>query len=101
MIALLVIGSVSLITFLLVQWKVAKLPMMPLRLYSTRSQAIVFTQNFLFGFVWQSDLYFLPIYYQTIRGYSPVRSALLILPLLLFQSVAGVLSGPMMSRLAR
>jgi hypothetical protein len=75
--------------------------MMPLRLYHSPSQAVVFTQNLLFGFVWQADLYFLPIYYQNIRQYSPLRSAMLILPLLIFQSVAGALSGPLMSRLAR
>jgi hypothetical protein len=75
--------------------------MMPLHMFTSASTAIIFTQNLLFGFVWQSDLYFLPIYYQEVRGYSPVRSAVLLLPLLLLQSVAGVLSGPIMSRLAR
>lgn len=95
------VGGVSLVAFLAVELKIAKLPMMPLRLFKSRSPAIVFTQNFLFGFVWQADLYFLPIYFQEVRGYSPMQSATLILPLLLFQSVGGVLSGPLMSKLAR
>jgi len=87
--------------FLGAEWKIAKLPMMPLRLFKSRSQAIVFAQNFLFGYVWQADLYFIPIYYQEVRGYLPIQSAYLVLPLLLFQSLAGVLSGPIMSALAR
>ncbi|RFU23870.1 hypothetical protein B7463_g12468, partial [Scytalidium lignicola] len=100
-ISLLVIGSLSLAIFLGAEWKFARLPMMPLRLFTSRSQAIVFLQNFLFGFVWQADLYFLPIYYQDVRGYKPVQSAYLVLPLLLLQSVTGVLSGPAMSWMAR
>lgn len=98
---MLVIGSTSLILFLGTEWKIAKLPMMPLHMFSKRSTALLFVQNLLFGYVWQSDIYFLPIYFQDVRGYSPIHSATLILPLLLAQSVTGVLSGPMMSRLGR
>ncbi|KAI9745932.1 MAG: hypothetical protein M1818_000613 [Claussenomyces sp. TS43310] len=100
-ISLLVVGSLSLVLFLFTEWKIAKLPLMPLRLFHSPSQAMVLAQSILFGFVWQADLYFLPIYYQEVRQFSPLRSATLILPLLIFQSVTGVLSGPLMSRLTR
>jgi hypothetical protein len=36
---------------------------MLLYLFYSLLPAVVFTQNLLFGFVWQADLYFLPIYY--------------------------------------
>jgi hypothetical protein len=97
---MLVIGPMALILFIGTEWKLAKLPMMPLHIFSSASTAIIFTQNLLFGFVWQADLYFLPIYFQEVRGYSPIRSALLILPLLLLQSVAGVLSGQIMRKIS-
>lgn len=98
---MLVIGTIFVAVFLGTQWKTSKLPMMPLHMFASTSTTVVFTQNLLFGFVWQSDLYFLPIYYQEICGYSPVHSAVLILPLLGMQSIAGVLSGPLMSRYGR
>jgi hypothetical protein len=100
-ISLLTLGSVFFVAFLFIEWKVASLQMLPLRLFTSLSRVTLFMQNFLFGFVWQADLYFLPIYYQDVRGYSPIRSALLQLPLLLMQSAGGVISGPMMSFLAR
>ncbi|OAL23371.1 hypothetical protein AYO22_06421 [Fonsecaea multimorphosa] len=100
-IALLTVGSVLTTSFCLVEWKLARLPMMPLRLYSSMSRSTLFAQNFLFGFVWQADLYFLPIYYQDVRGFAPLRSAYLTLPLLLAQSLGGVLSAPAMTFTAR
>ncbi|OAP55801.1 hypothetical protein AYL99_09953 [Fonsecaea erecta] len=100
-IALLTVGSVLTASFCLVEWKLARLPMMPLRLYSSLSRSTLFAQNFLFGFVWQADLYFLPIYYQDVRGFAPLRSAYLTLPLLLAQSLGGVLSAPAMTFTAR
>ncbi|OAL24983.1 hypothetical protein AYO20_10586 [Fonsecaea nubica] len=100
-IALLTVGSVLTVSFCLVEWKLARLPMMPLRLYSSLSRSTLFAQNFLFGFVWQADLYFLPIYYQDVRGFAPLKSAYLTLPLLLAQSLGGVLSAPAMTFTAR
>ncbi|EXJ70785.1 uncharacterized protein A1O5_05775 [Cladophialophora psammophila CBS 110553] len=96
-IALLTVGSVLTVFFCLVEWKLTRLPMMPLRLYSSLSRSTLFSQNFLFGFVWQADLYFLPIYYQDVRGFAPLKSAYLSLPLLLAQSLGGVLSAPAMT----
>ncbi|KAL1864057.1 hypothetical protein VTK73DRAFT_6238 [Phialemonium thermophilum] len=100
-IGLLTSGSVLAVAFLFIEWKLARLPMMPLHLFSSLSKATLFGQNFLFGFVWQADLYFLPIYYQDVCGYTPIKSAYLSLPLLLAQSLAGVLSGPTMTLTAR
>jgi hypothetical protein len=101
-ITLLTLGSVLTASFLLIEWKVAKLPMMPLHLFSSSlSRSTIFAQNFLFGFVWQADLYFLPIYYQDVCGFSPLKSAYLTLPLLLAQSLGGVCSGPAMAKMGR
>jgi hypothetical protein len=55
----------------------------------------------LHDFVWQSTLYFMPLYFQTVRGYTALESATLILPFIVAQSLAGASSGPIMSRLAR
>ncbi|OIW28586.1 MFS general substrate transporter [Coniochaeta ligniaria NRRL 30616] len=100
-IGLLTAGSILTLSFLVVEWKVARLPMMPLRLFKSLSRSTLFAQNFLFGFVWQSEVYFLPIYYQDVCGFAPIKSAYLTLPLLLAQSLAGVCSGPAMTLTSR
>jgi MFS family permease len=100
-ITMLVLGGVFIAIFVVIEKRFSRLPLIPLRLFTQASTAAIFLQSGLYNCVWQVDLYFLPIYFQDVRGYSPLQSASLTLPLLLFQSIAGVASGPLMSRLAR
>ncbi|RYP02642.1 hypothetical protein DL764_005687 [Monosporascus ibericus] len=100
-ISMLVVGGFFFVVFLLVEGFVAKIPIMPLRLFRKRSTAILLVQGVLHDFAWQGTQYFIPLYLQTVRGYSPMQSAVLTLPFLLAQSIAGVISGPIMTRLAR
>ena len=64
-----------------------------------RNQSIValLLQSFLLGWVYQSYLYYLPQYYQNIRGYSVIVSAALSIPLVFMQSVGSVISGQYIS----
>ncbi|TVY27457.1 putative transporter [Lachnellula hyalina] len=100
-ISMMVLGGASVVLFVLVEKRFAKIPLIPLRLFSQTSTAVLLLQSGLYNYVWQVDLYFLPVYFQTVRGYSPLQSATLCLPFLLVQSVSGVISGPLMSKLAR
>lgn len=59
------------------------------------------TQNFLIGIVFYSLLYYLPIYYQTVRQMSLLDSAALIVPLVIAQAIASALSGQYISHFGR
>lgn len=98
---MLVLGGFFFIVFAVVEKSIAKIPLIPLRLFGHRSTAILYVQSALYDCVWQVNLYFLPIYFQEVRGYTPLQSATLVLPLLLAHSTAGVISGPIMSKFAR
>lgn len=98
---MIILGGLLLIIFALYEGYWAKLPIMPLRLFKRRSVAILLAQGALHDFVWQATQYFIPLYLQTVRGYTPMRSATLILPFLLTQSLAGASSGPILFKLAR
>ncbi|PSN67297.1 MFS general substrate transporter [Corynespora cassiicola Philippines] len=100
-IAMLVVGAVLVVAFAVIEKRVARIPIIPLRLFTNIPTAVLLIQGALYDFAWQVDLYFLPSYFQDVRGYSPHKSATLILPLLLVQSAAGVVSGPLMTKLAR
>ena len=100
-ISMITIGAMLLLLFLLNEWKFAKLPMFPLRLFKTRALAAMLAQNFLIGIVFYSLLYYLPIYCQSVRQMSLVSSAALLLPLVIAQSVASILSGQYISRIGR
>jgi hypothetical protein len=100
-ISMLTLGSVCLLTFLVVEWKFAAMPMMPLHLFRNGPVCTILIQNFLFGIVYYSHLYYLPVYYQNVRLYSPILSASLTIPFVAGQSLFSVLSGQYVSRLKR
>ncbi|GAB1209628.1 hypothetical protein APSETT445_008409 [Aspergillus pseudonomiae] len=57
--------------------------------------------SFLLGAVYQSNLYYLPLYYQNARGWSPILSAALTTPMVACQSLASICSGQYISRRKR
>lgn len=58
-------------------------------------------QNFFYGATYYAYLYYLPIYYQTVRGWTPLMSAILTIPIVFFQSFASILSGLYISHYKR
>lgn len=95
------IAGVAIVAFVLVEWKVSKLPMVPMRMFKTPAVAAILLQNFLFGYVYYAELYYLPIYFQNVRRVSPVVSAALLTPLVVVQSMCSVVSGFYISKFSR
>ncbi|PNP80510.1 hypothetical protein FNYG_06109 [Fusarium nygamai] len=100
-ISILTIGVIMLLVFIIIEAFIARIPIIPLRLFRQRSPAVLILTGFLHDFAWQSTQYFVPLYYQTVRGFTPLKSATLIVPFLLAQGLAGAASGPIMARYAR
>lgn len=99
-IAMLVVGGVFGILFLFVEWK-ATLPMMPLDMFRRPSVAAMLAQSFLFGASYFAYLYYLPLYFQNVKGLSPLMSAVVFLSLVIPQSAASVVAGFYMSKFNR
>ncbi|CAJ2506907.1 Uu.00g080930.m01.CDS01 [Anthostomella pinea] len=100
-ISMLVIGAVSLVLFVLMEWKIAKLPMMPVQIFNTPVVTVLLIQSFLFGAVYQSYLYYLPLYLQNARQFSVIQSAGVIASMVSVQAIFSILSGQYISRLKR
>jgi hypothetical protein len=100
-VSMLCIGAVSWFLFFFIQKRLARIPIIPLRLFTQRSTLILFLQAPCYDFVWQVDLYFLPLYFQDVRGYTALQTATLLLSLLVTLSVAGAVSGPLMTKFVR
>ncbi|KAJ5554649.1 hypothetical protein N7513_004608 [Penicillium frequentans] len=100
-ISMLVIGGLSFIAFVFIEWKVASLPMLPMVFFKNRVIVALFLQSFLLGAVYQAYLYYLPLYYQNGRGWDPIVSAALTAPMVTCQSIASVCSGQYISRIKR
>ncbi|KAF4502756.1 DHA14-like major facilitator efflux transporter (MFS transporter) [Fusarium agapanthi] len=100
-ISILTIGVIMLLVFIINEAFFARIPIIPLRLFGQKTPAVLILTGSLHDFAWQSTKYFVPLYYQTVRGFTPLKSTTLIVPFLLAQGLAGAASGPIMARYAR
>lgn len=92
-VCLIVFGAVTAGLFALVEWKVAKFPLMPLRLFQSRSSVASFAVAAFQGFVFISGSYYLPLYFQAVLGASPLLSGIYVLPFVLSLSIVSAATG--------
>ncbi|KAG9128124.1 hypothetical protein FRC07_004740, partial [Ceratobasidium sp. 392] len=97
-IAMLTVGSVLTISFLLVEWRLAALPILPLRLFRVRNILIIYTTTLMTGIIYYCNLYFLPSYYTDARGFTPIQAGIYLLPLILVQTLASSMCGQILVR---
>ncbi|QRV80942.1 major facilitator superfamily transporter [Ceratobasidium sp. AG-Ba] len=71
-ISMISVGSALAVLFVLVEWRLASLPILPLYLFRNRNIVIIYSTTFLTGIVYYCNLYFLPSYYTDARGFTPV-----------------------------
>lgn len=79
-ICLIVFGALTIGLFFLIQAKVAPYPLVPLQLFTSRGTLVPFAVCFTHGFAANSVSYFLPIYFQSVLGASPLMSGVYTLP---------------------
>ncbi|MFG2099506.1 MDR family MFS transporter [Micromonospora echinaurantiaca] len=99
-IGLLVAGAVLGVLFVLQEARVAE-PILPLRLFRSRTFALANSAGFVLGLVMFGSIIFIPLYLQIVKGASPTRSGLLMLPMMAGIIVTSVLTGRAMSRIGR
>jgi EmrB/QacA subfamily drug resistance transporter len=99
-IGLFVAGAVLAVLFLLQESRVAE-PILPLTLFRRPTFALANAAGFVLGLVMFGSIIFIPLYLQIVKGASPTRSGLLMLPMMAGVIVTSVLSGRAMSRIGR
>jgi len=92
-VCLLVFGVVLVVLFFLNEWKLAKYPMMPLRLFKRKSNIAALSVCFVHGFVFISGAYFYPLYFQAVLGANPILSGVYLFPFVLSLSIVTVIVG--------
>ncbi|MFG1776568.1 MDR family MFS transporter [Micromonospora sp. NPDC049051] len=99
-VGLFVAGAVLGVLFVLQEARVAE-PILPLRLFRSATFALANSAGFVLGLVMFGSIIFIPLYLQIVRGASPTRSGLLMLPMMAGVIVTSVLTGRAMSRIGR
>ncbi|QRW09763.1 major facilitator superfamily transporter [Ceratobasidium sp. AG-Ba] len=97
-ITMLTIVSALTVVFILVEWRIAELPILPLYLFRLKNILIVSATTFLTGIVFFCNLYFLPSYYTDARGFTPTQAGIYLLPLVFIQIVSTIISGQLLSK---
>ena len=98
-VAMLTIGSISVVCFIIFEIKFARLPLIPIKLFYTNiSLSLILSQNLFFGICYYSAVYYYPYYFEVIRDYSVTLSSCYLLALVLPQSIISITGGQVISR---
>ncbi|KAI1500569.1 MFS general substrate transporter [Biscogniauxia marginata] len=100
-VTLIIFGVVALGVFALIEWKVAKYPVTPLRLFHSTSNIAVFGVAYVHGAIFIANLYYLPLYFQAVLGASPILSGVYLLPVAITLCVASSLTGVYINKTGR
>lgn len=100
-IALLVVGGVLLLTFLVIEGKISSQPMVPLSIFKNRTAAVVLASEFFFGISFFPSYVYAPLYLQVIFRFTGLQSGFHFLPFLLGLVAAAVIAGLVMSLIGR
>lgn len=96
-ISMFTVGGLCLIGFVLIEWKIPILPMIPLRLFKSPLLSLVLSTNFFYGMTYYSFLYYVPYYFQIVRNYDSIHASILLIPLVLTQALTSIISGQIVS----
>jgi hypothetical protein len=100
-ICLIIFGIVAWALAVLNEWKLAKYPVIPLRLFNNLHNVLVVLICFFHGFVFIAGTYYLPLYFQTVLLASPIMSGVYVLPQVLALSVASAATGVLIKKTGR
>ncbi|KAK3708442.1 hypothetical protein LTR37_011538 [Vermiconidia calcicola] len=90
---LIIFGVVICVIFAIWEWKFAKYPIMPMDIFGKGTNIATLGVVFFHGFVFISGSYYLPLYFQAIRGASPIMSGVYLLPTAISLAIASVGTG--------
>lgn len=92
-ICLIIFGVVAWVLGMLNEWKLAKYPVIPLRLFQNTHNILVLLINFFHGCVFIAGSYYLPLYFQTVLLASPILSGVYVLPMVVALALSSVAAG--------
>jgi MFS family permease len=92
-ICLIVFGVMLVGVFFLVELRVAKFPVIPLRIFKHPSNLAVVGLSACHGFVFISASYYLPLYFQGVLGADPLLSGVYVLPFTFVMGAAAAVTG--------
>ncbi|KAJ1803951.1 hypothetical protein LPJ75_005729, partial [Coemansia sp. RSA 2598] len=90
---LLVFSFVTVGIFVLIEWKIPKEPIMPLRLFKNANVGITLIQQIFLGATMFGPIFYIPIFFSVVMNSTPITAGLHLLPLLLPVPIFSIITG--------
>ncbi|KAL4901350.1 hypothetical protein BDW74DRAFT_85814 [Aspergillus multicolor] len=98
---LIIFGVVTYVLAMLYEWKIARYPVIPIRLFSNWHNVLVLFICFLHSLVFMGGSYYLPFYFQSVLLVSPILSGVYVLPQVLSLSILSIITGVLIKKTGR
>ncbi|KAJ2808807.1 hypothetical protein H4R20_000627 [Coemansia guatemalensis] len=93
----LISGAVLLGAFVMVELRFARVPLVPMWLFTVRNLVIAFSVTLLCGMTMFAIIFYMPVYFSAVFGANAMHAGLLVLPFGMALSVSSFISGYFMS----
>ncbi|CEL04001.1 hypothetical protein ASPCAL05135 [Aspergillus calidoustus] len=100
-VCLIVFGVVMIGVFIVTEKNLARYPLIPMSLFQSGPTNAAFILAFAHGMVSFGTEYYLPLYFQSVKQASPLRSGLFILPMMVTEAGTDILTGILIHRIGR
>ena len=88
-----ILGVCLFVVFAVVEARVAKLPLVPMRLFKIGTVSSVLVQTVCSGGIFYLLLFFVPQFTQVVKGYSGIKAGVTLIPLMAVQAITSTLAG--------
>jgi EmrB/QacA subfamily drug resistance transporter len=95
------VGAVGLVAFLIVEVRYGDEALLPIRLFHGRTFSVSVSTSFLIGMAMFGALLLLPLYLQVVKGATPTKAGLEVLPLVVGMMLGSVIAGQTITRTGR
>ncbi|KAH6883867.1 major facilitator superfamily transporter [Thelonectria olida] len=92
------LGSTGLIWTCVYEKKFAKNPLLRCNLFQGRSQLAIYTCGLIQGLVLYTQLYYIPIYFMSVKEYSPIQTGIATLPIMVISVPVSVITGALVTK---
>ncbi|KAF1813715.1 MFS general substrate transporter [Eremomyces bilateralis CBS 781.70] len=89
----LIVSLAGLVGFVVYEEKVAKEPLIRMSIFKNRTSAVSFLGTFLHGVALYAILYYMPLYFEAVKGFSPIITGVAMFPQMFTVSPAAIASG--------
>ncbi|KAL4810165.1 major facilitator superfamily domain-containing protein [Aspergillus unguis] len=98
---LIIFGVVTYAIAMLYEWKIARYPVIPIRLFNNWHNVLVLIICFMHSLVFMGGSYYLPFYFQSVLLVSPILSGVYVLPLVISLSLLSIFTGLLIRKTGR